>query len=440
MRIARAGLLAGGLLAIASLGCRFGGAPAAETRDVPTVPVSRGRFRVTIEDVGVLRATLAQEIKAQEWGRVAKVVANGAAVAAGDPVITMETAEFEQHLAKLEADLSQAESQMKKQLERMAFQARSSELDLAVSRATLDFEQRKLASAATSNEDAARQRSLGLISQEASDRAAERLRAAELSATKAELAHQRKVEEVASERRQIEVQRQETERTWEQTRQQHVDVQKIIEKAILRSPVGGDVYLVKQRFRGGGGERFVRIGDNVGPWSGVLALIPDLSRMEVRTQIDEALVSRIQPGLAVEIRVTAVESVVLHGTVRTIAVLAGPRSKSEGAGFSDEKIGTVEKIVFQVVVDVIDPDPRLQPGMTVGVTYLLDVLPDAISVPDAAIFGGASHPVVYTRGNGGWEEHEVTLGPASNGRVVVAAGLDGSEQVYLGDPRDGGAS
>jgi multidrug resistance efflux pump len=428
------------MLALIPLGCRFGGAPAKEKRDVPTIPAARGPFRVTIEDVGVLRATLAQEIKAHEWGRVAKVATHGMAVKIGDPIISMETSELEQHLLRLDADLAEAESQKQKQLERMAFQERSSELDLAVSKAAMNFEQEKLASSRTASDDAARQRALGLISQEAADRAAERLRAAELSAAKSVLAHERKVEEIGSERRQIQVQRDETGRTWDQTSQQRDEVQKTLEKAVLRAPAAGDVFLVKQRFRGGGGERFVRIGDQVGPWSGALALIPDRSKIEVRTQVDEALVSRILPGMKVEIRVTAVEGIVLRGTVRTIAVLASPRSKSEGAGFSDDKKGVVERIVFPVIVDVAEPDPRLQPGMTVGVSFLIDVLPDAVSVPDEAVFGGASRPLVFTRGNGGWEEHEVTLGPSSNGRVVVTAGLDGTEQVYLGDPRDGGKS
>src|SRR5436190_11423909 len=153
----RASLLAVTLLAVVlvACGCRFGGGGGGEESQLPVEKARAGEFRVTIEEVGVLRAISAHEIKAQRWGQVKKVLDDGTPVKAGEAVLWFDTAEIEQYVRVLDAELAESQGQMDKQAERMSFQEKSAQLDIAVSEANLAFEGKKLALARKSSEDAA---------------------------------------------------------------------------------------------------------------------------------------------------------------------------------------------------------------------------------------------------------------------------------------------
>ena len=93
-------------------------------------------------------------------------------------------------------------------------------------------------------------------------------------------------------------------------------------------------------------------------------------------------------------------------------------------------------LIAGLVADLQPVTPlRQRRGMTVAVSYVLEDLPDAVSVPDNAVFGSAQAPLAFVAAGKGWEERAVRLGPTSGGRVVVLEGLKAGEQVSLGDPR-----
>jgi multidrug resistance efflux pump len=433
----RGALLA--LLAGASCACTFGAAPRTEkAAEVPRARVERGEFRVTVEEVGVLRSVDAQSVKAQDWGHVARLVDEGTHVVKGDPVIWLDTKEAEQWAVQLDAEIAEARSESQKQIERAAFQQRSQELDLRVSQAQLDFARRKLETAQKADDDASRQLEHGLISAEARERVGRELESADFEARKQDLEHQRKVEEIHSEAQQLQVERNQAEQTMHEHERRRADVQRQLDGATLRAPAAGEVFFTKQRFRGGKEERELRVGDDVGPWLGALAEIPDRTRMEVRSQVHEALAARVAEGTPVLITVKSLDGLQLAGKVQRQDVLAIPRSRSEGAGFSGQakKALVAEEVVFPLTISLDHVDPRLQPGMTVGVSYVLDTLPDALSVPQQAVLSDGTRAMVLVAGAGGPVERKVRLGAESGGRVVVLEGLEAGEEIYLGDPRD----
>ncbi len=435
----RAALSLLGLLTLGTCACTFGGAPRSEkVAEVPKGRVERGEFRVTVEEVGILRSVDAQVVKAQDWGQVAKLVDAGTHVEKGDPVIWLDTTEAEQYAVQLDAEIAEARSQAQKQLERAAFQERSQTLDLRVSQAQLDFARRKLETARKADADAARQLEHGLISQEARERAEHALENADFEAQKQDLQHQRKIEEIRSESQQLQVERRQAEQTTDEHERNRAEIQRRIDGSTLRAPAAGEVFFTKQRFRGAREERELRAGDEVGPWVGALAEIPDRTRMEVRSQVHEALAARVTAGVPVEITVKALDDLKLAGKVQGQDVLAIPRSRSEGAGFSGQtkKALVAEDVVFPLTISLDHVDERLQPGMTVGVSFVLDTLPDALSVPQQAVLSNGAHAIVLVAGTGGPVEREVRLGPESNGRVVVLEGLEAGEEIYLGDPRE----
>lgn len=422
--------------------CSFGGprgdsAGGEDEPPVPLVAAERGAFRVVVDEVGVLRAQRGERLRAQTWGMIASLLDDGAVVKPGDVVVTLETTELERALAQLDADLSEARSNASKHLERLAFQQKSETLDLAVSKANRDFAARKLEAASQALEDADRQFGLRLISQQSRDAKEQALRLAELEAERAHVSHERKLEEAASSQKGIDVEKRAAETNFRQIEQRRAELAEEIERAILRSPGSGRVFYGKRRFRGSSEERKPRVGDEVAPWYGSIAEIPDLESIEVRSQIDETLLGRVPEGTPVEVEIGAIDGLVLKGRVDRVDVLAVPRSRSEGGGFRGEKPSpeAVEQVVFPATLALDTSDERLQPGMTVSVRYVLETIPQAVSVPEAAIFGIGGDAFVFVKGRREPERRPVKLGASSSGRVVISEGLEAGEAVFLGDPR-----
>jgi multidrug efflux system membrane fusion protein len=93
----------------------------------------------------------------------------------------------------------------------------------------------------------------------------------------------------------------------------------------------------------------------------------------------------------------------------------------------DAATGTIRcKAIFK------NAQEKLWPGAFASVRVMLNELPDAISVPSTAIQAGAQHPYVYvvTPKNIA-ESREVTVGPISDDRTVILAGLAAGDRVVV---------
>lgn len=111
----------------------------------------------------------------------------------------------------------------------------------------------------------------------------------------------------------------------------------------------------------------VRDGEVVAPGQTMIELV-DLDSREVVVEIDEAVVSRLAPGMVVRAVVPALNGISLEGTVRQI----GPRV-DPGRGIVD------------VHIDLGALDDDLLPGFAVDVAIELQRLRSALSVPRGAV-------------------------------------------------------
>src|SRR5205814_196602 len=50
--------------------------------------------------------------------------------------------------------------------------------------------------------------------------------------------------------------------------------------------------------------------------------LPDLTQMQMKAKIHEAMVKKVTPGMKAEIRIEAYSKAVLHGTVKSVATMA----------------------------------------------------------------------------------------------------------------------
>ena len=97
-----------------------------------------------------------------------------------------------------------------------------------------------------------------------------------------------------------------------------------------------------------------RLGDS--PYQGqMIASIPDIQRMKVKTHVNEAEFNKEKPGMKVVVRLDALPSVPFKGVIKEISKICFTLGKEK---------------VFNVVVEVTDSDIRLKPGMTVSCEYI----------------------------------------------------------------------
>jgi multidrug efflux pump subunit AcrA (membrane-fusion protein) len=415
--------------------CRFGPMTAGPGTELPpTAPATRSDFALVVEEVGVLRARASVGVAPPFWGKILEVAPEGQVVAAGDVVFRLDTVDLERRLERAEADARAARSQLDKALERIALQRQQTLVDVARSEAEERFAEKKLQTAEDEATDADRQLALALISERAADEKRRALRQQRLETEQARLRHRRKEEEILSRERQLEVDRHQAERRHAQVTRSFESLTRELAAAAVRAPADGTTFLPEVWLPGGSEPRKIRIGDQVGPWVGAVVELPDLTTLEVRTQVDEALYGRLREGLPARVAVPALAGLEVEASVSSIGGLALRRSASEGAGFAERVERDLEQVVFPVTLSLGGTDARLQPGLTVAVSYVLDTVPDAVSVPGDAVLGAAAEAHVFVARGTGWERRTVRLGPTSGGRVVVLDGLEGGELVYLGDP------
>jgi HlyD family secretion protein len=159
----------------------------------------------------------------------------------------------------------------------------------------------------------------------------------------------------------------------------------------------------------------------------LFTLAEDLRKMEVHTDVAEADVGRIAAGLAVEFSVDAFPAERFSGVVKEVR-------------YSPKTVQNV--VTYDAVVSVENSELKLRPGMTADVTFLVEELPDALLVPNAALRfrppDSATPPVAGgeavtgsapSQGGGGAAEGRRAGGgtaPGGRRRVVWALAADGA--------------
>jgi multidrug efflux pump subunit AcrA (membrane-fusion protein) len=157
-------------------------------------------------------------------------------------------------------------------------------------------------------------------------------------------------------------------------------------------------------------------------WSGVpIATVPDLSRMVVVARVREVDLHRVRDGLRASVAPEAYPDLVLDGRIAVIGSLA-------------EEVADSPWKFFTVSLALERGDPRLRPGMSVRVTFLIDSVPDAVIAPVDAVFTHGDESVCYVRRGGETIEQVVVLGKRNETHVQVRRGIDAGEELLLSVP------
>jgi RND family efflux transporter MFP subunit len=406
-RVIAAGAAVAVLIAIAAA-MRPSAAPA-----VPTAVVERGPFVDFLPFRGEIRPERSVVLSAPSSGggdmQIVQIVANGAAVHAGDPVVVFDPTNQQRTTEQRTSELNQALAELEKaraeeQRRRSAAEAELEQARSAAARARLDLDAAELLSKVDAEKRTIAVANADRLVKELEERlVAER----EIAAVDVAIAEQR----VRKARSDLE------------------ETQRIIESLTLRAPRDGMVSLLPNFRAGGPMSRSApefRRGDRA--WSGAaIAELPDLTTVRMALRVDEADRSRLAAGTPVRVRVDAVPDRELDGQISEISVIATPDFSSFPPARN-----------FDVVVTLSGTDPRLRSGMSATARIELDRIEGALMVPATAVLAEQGRHYVFVVGDTSIERRAVKVQRQGRERIVLESGVAEGERVTVRPPENTG--
>ena len=206
--------------------------------------------------------------------------------------------------------------------------------------------------------------------------------------------------------------------------------QEALDSYTITSPISGTVI-----------EKNLKTGDQLnGGDSGAMAVIYDLSQLELQMDVSELDIGQIQPGQTVEITAEALPGQTFTGVVEKVSV--------NGT--------TTDGFTTYPVTILLSEYGDLNPGMNVSADIIVERVENALCVPAEAV---NSDGTVLVAGEGAFaedgvtiadpskiESRPVTLGRGNQDFVEITSGLEEGETVLLpiqstgGMPSDGSAA
>jgi multidrug resistance efflux pump len=189
-------------------------------------------------------------------------------------------------------------------------------------------------------------------------------------------------------------------------------IMSVLREFTIRAPQKGMLIYAKTRR----GEK-ITTGSMISPWRPVIAQLPDLTQMRVKTYVNEIDISKIKVGQPVEIGVDAFPGKELQGEVTAVANI-GEKLKNSSAN------------VFEVTIDVDGSDPSLRPAMTTKNVIITEKIEDQVYVPLECLYVQDSMQYVYVKGS----KRPVTTSKSNENSIIITHGLKAGEDVYLLPP------
>lgn len=177
-----------------------------------------------------------------------------------------------------------------------------------------------------------------------------------------------------------------------------------LQKSAVRAPFDGVVYAlpIKQG-------AYVQTGD-------LLLQEGDLSKMLVRTFVDEPDIGRLDIGQKIEVTWDAIPGRIWTGAVNTIPATVKLRGSRN---------------VGEVTCSVDNQDLRLLPNVNVSVTVITAEHKDALTLYREAVHNDDNKPYVYEIVNGKLKRHNVEVSLQNLTQVEITAGLSDHTEVAL---------
>jgi HlyD family secretion protein len=394
------------------------GAVAALRRDrgsssLPTAIVTKTTFIDFLQLRGEIRPVRSVVLTAPSTGadlQIVDLATNGSKVAAGDVIVTFDPTNQQRTLETKQSELKQAETEIARTEaeEKRRVAAAQSELEeakKALARARLELQGNELRARLE-----AEKFTIAVSDAEEHVRELEKKIDGERIAARADVA----------------IARQKRDKALYDVR----DTERILASLQIKAPNDGLVSLLPN-FRAGGPGRPApefRRGDRA--WFGApIAELPDLTQVQMTARVDEADRGRVQAGSSVRVRVDAVPDKELTGSLKDISVVAKPDFTTWPPVRN-----------FDMVISLVDSDPRLRSGMSGSARVELDRLADVLVVPTGAVFQKGAATVVYIVKGGDVESRAVNVLRRGRDQIAIASGVAAGDRVSLKEPEQEGVA
>jgi RND family efflux transporter MFP subunit len=202
----------------------------------------------------------------------------------------------------------------------------------------------------------------------------------------------------------------------ERWRIQQAMVQEVMAGFTIKAPSPGMVIYVKEWSGKKKG-----VGSQISSWEPTVATLPDLTKMESVTFVNEIDVRKVAVGQPVAISLDSDSEKKLTGKVIAVANVGEERPNSDAK-------------VFEVKIQVAESDTTLRPGMTTANAIETLSLDNALSIPLEAVTTEDNVPYVFRRDGGSVSKQEVATGAINDTHVLITAGLEEGDEVLLVPP------
>lgn len=406
---------------------RFKPEAVSELDSIPTALARKMPFEVRLYSLGAVSAASSRQVMAPYEGKVLKVIPEGTYVEMGEPVVWMDTQEYEDDLKDVQVEYDLALNDLEQEKGNHALLLEQLKLEEASLLARLDFNERKLADAKLQYENTLKlvEQSLAPESQREDRRLAMLQSDLNLRESKIELEKFQKTRQS-----QIDISLSKIEKATvmvEKYKNNLEDTKRDITNAVLVAP--GPGYVSYMTFRMGG--NYGKVSEGVMVYQRTpLVEIPDSTDMLARTPVNEIDIAKIQVGQRAEIRVQAFPNKKYSGIVKTKSAV--PVSDSSFRAMMFGSSSSIKE--FEVTIEMTDEDANLRQNMTATIEIIIEEPTEKLAIPQEAVFDLGGENAVFVKNGGAIETRLVKLGSANMNFVEVAEGLSEGDEVFLRNP------
>ena len=367
--------------------------------------VKRGKFKVEIETTGELEAKNSVKILGpqslrnfQIWNvTIQSIIDEGTVVKKGDWIATLDRSEFQNKFTAKQIELDKASSKFNQtQLDTTLTMRQSRDelinLKYAVEETEIVLEQSKFEPPAT-------------------------IKQAEINLDKAKRAYTQAAENNKIKKKQNIEKMREVSAELRKVQAEFDGMTKVLESFNIMAPEDGMVIYTK-----GWDGKAIKAGSQIQMWEPTVATLPDLTKMQSKTYVNEVDVRKVKVGQSVDLGLDAYPDKKLTGLVTRVANVGEQRPNSDAK-------------VFEVSVEINGTDPTLRPSMTTSNKIIASVVDNVLYVPLECLHSQFDS-ITYVFKKSGLKtiKQEVTVGETNSNDAVVMDGLANDDKVFLSVP------
>jgi multidrug efflux pump subunit AcrA (membrane-fusion protein) len=380
------------------------GNKAGEVADILSV-VKKGKFKVEIETTGELEAKNSVKILGpsglrtfQIWQvNIQKIVDEGTVVKKGDWVATLDRSEFQTKYSQKQIDLEKANSKFIQTQLDTTLQMRQSRDELINLKYTVEEKD--------------------IIRQQSKFEPPATIKQTEIDLEKARRGYQQATDNYKIKKNQNVEKMNEVGAELRKVKEEFGAMSQVLQSFDVKAPEDGMVIYEK-----GWDGKPIKAGSQVSVWEPTVATLPDLTKMQSKTFVNEVDIRKIKPGQKVDVGLDAYPDKKLKGVVRHVANVGEQRPNSDAK-------------VFEVLVEIDGTDATLRPSMTTSNKIVANEIMDALYIPLECLH--SDHDTityVYKKSGASIVKQEVIIGETNSNEVVVKGGLSENDRMFLSMP------